>query len=176
MTKPASSPVEVTFAPDELIVSKTDLKGNITYANRVFMKVCNLSEPQLLNHPHNLIRHPDMPKGVFYGLWKALKSGNEFFGFVKNMTSDGHFYWVFANITPDYLDDKAIGYYSVRRNAPKKSVNTIESIYAQMREIERTQSSKEAGKASWEWLEKHIKTHHNMSYEQSIISLYQDNI
>ena len=115
MIKVADSPKEITFERDELIISKTDRNSNITYANRTFMRVCNFSEDKLLGKPHNMIRHPDMPKGVFYGLWKTLKTNSEFFGFIKNMTADGNYYWVFAHITPDYIDSDVVGFFSVRR-------------------------------------------------------------
>lgn len=167
---------EISLEPDELIVSKTDLNGNITYANRVFMRVSNYSEMDLLGHPHNLIRHKDMPRGVFYGLWKTLKSDNEFFGFVKNKTADGNFYWVFANITPDYQNSKKIGFYSVRRHPPHKALNDIESLYEQMRSIERQHAKADAAKASWHWLQDHCESLHNVSYETFILSHYQSHL
>ncbi|MFC7002316.1 PAS domain-containing protein [Pseudobowmanella zhangzhouensis] len=111
MIKVAPNSREITFDRQELIVSKTDLRGKLTYANRVFMRVSNFSEADLLGKDHSIIRHPDMPRGVFYGLWKALKSGQEFFGFVKNITSDGHYYWVFANITPDVVNGEKVGFF-----------------------------------------------------------------
>ncbi len=175
MIQVAPSPVEQTFSLDELIVSKTDLKGRITYANRTFMRLCNFSEKKLLGQPHNIIRHPDMPRGVFYAMWKCLKAKQEFFGFVKNITSDGHYYWVFANITPDYINDKVIGFYSVRRQAPKAAVIQIEQAYQQMLQIERSRSENEAPKASWEWLTTQILSEHQMNYEEFILRLYRSN-
>ena len=80
---------EIIMADEEFIVSKTDLRGNITYVNRTFMEIALLNEEQLLGKNHNIIRHPDMPKGVFKFLWQTLKDENEFFGFVKNLRSDG---------------------------------------------------------------------------------------
>lgn len=172
----AANPVEKTFSDHELIVSKTDLKGKITYANRTFMKICNMSEKQLLGEPHNIIRHPDMPRGVFYAMWRALKSHQEFFGFVKNITADGNFYWVFANITPDYVDDKMVGFYSVRRQAPKVAIKQLEQIYAQMIQLEKGKAENEAPKASWDWLTQQIKSQHQMSYEEFVLNLYQNNV
>lgn len=167
---------EVLLESNELIVSKTDLNGNITYANRVFMRVSNFSEMDLLGHPHNLIRHNDMPKGVFYGLWKTLKTDKEFFGFVKNRTADGNFYWVFANITPDYQHGKTIGFYSVRRNAPRKALVDIEQLYEQMRTIERQHTKSDAAQASWHWLQQHCETAHKVSYENFVLSHYQSHL
>lgn len=99
---------EVRLAYDELIISKTDLSGRITYANKVFMRISDFSEEDLLGQPHNMIRHPDMPRGVFWGLWNTLKQGREFFGLVKNMTAHGDYYWVLANVRPDFLSGMRI--------------------------------------------------------------------
>jgi aerotaxis receptor len=175
MIKVAASPTEITFTSDELIVSKTDRNSNITYANRTFMKVSNFSEDALIGKPHNMIRHPDMPKGVFYGLWKTLKTENEFFGFVKNITADGNYYWVFANITPDYVNGEVVGYYSVRRTAPKQALQTIESLYQKMLTFESNDKSSNVGEHSWAWLMKHIQDTMGIKYNQAILSLYQDN-
>jgi PAS domain S-box-containing protein len=175
MIKVANSPVEITFMPDELIVSKTDLKSNITYANRTFMKISNFSEEALLGKPHNMIRHPDMPKGVFYGLWKTLKTEHEFFGFVKNITAEGNYYWVFANITPDYFNGEVVGFYSVRRKAPEHAIRTIETLYQKMLSIENNDKSANAGETSWSWMIKHLQETMGMNYEQAALSLYQNN-
>ncbi|WP_413282904.1 PAS domain-containing protein [Vibrio sp. MA40-2] len=175
MIKVATSPVEITFMTDELIVSKTDRNGNITYANRTFMKVSNFSEQKILGNPHNIIRHPDMPKGVFYGLWKTLKSEREFFGFVKNITADGNYYWVFANITPDYLDGNVVGYYSVRRKASQQAVATIEPFYQQMLALEKNNKSSNVAEHSWQWLTQQLQDTMDMNYEHAVLSVYQNN-
>ncbi|MEJ2763532.1 PAS domain-containing protein [Photobacterium sp. MCCC 1A19761] len=154
-------------------MTKTNLEGKITYANRTFMRVANYSELELLGKDHNLIRHPDMPKGVFYGMWKTLKSGEEFFGFVKNSTADGNYYWVFANITPDHLNGQMIGFYSVRRYASKAAIQEIERIYQKMREIEQSAGNKQAGETSWQWLADQIQREHQMGYEEYVLSLYE---
>lgn len=101
-TKITPTRSEVRLADDEFIVSKTDPKGRITYANRTFMKISGFAEPELLGIQHNVVRHPDMPRAVFKLLWETLERGEEFFGYVKNLCRDGSFYWVLANITPDY--------------------------------------------------------------------------
>ncbi|MGB0834799.1 MAG: PAS domain-containing protein [Psychrobium sp.] len=171
MIKVAENPIEVLFEKDELIISKTDLRGNITYANRVFMRVSNFPESVLHGQPHNIIRHPDMPRGVYYALWKTLKAKREFFGFVKNLTAEGNYYWVFANITPDMVKDEIQGFFSVRRLPPRHALKTMEAVYDQMHEIERKTSPSQAAKASWEWLEQHLRQEHNMSYEQYVLKL-----
>jgi len=84
---------------EDFIVSKTDLKGRITYCNQPFLKIVGAAQEQLLHKPHNIIRHPDMPRIVFKLLWERIKAKQEIFAFVKNKSFDGGFYWVFANIT-----------------------------------------------------------------------------
>ena len=116
---------EKKLGDNDFIVSKTDTTGKITYANRIFMEIAGYPESELLGVQHNIIRHPDMPRGVFRFMWDTLKKGDEFFGFAKNLCADGGFYWVFANITPDYdKNGKLQGYYSVRRKPPQSALDT----------------------------------------------------
>ncbi|QEL57078.1 PAS domain-containing protein [Chromobacterium paludis] len=144
---------EVQLAPNELIVSKTDPSGHITYANRVFMRISGYAEHQLLGKPHNIIRHPDMPRGAYRLMWQTLQGGHEFFALVKNATADGNYYWVLANVTPDYdLYGKLQGYYSVRRPPSRSAIAAIESIYAEMRKIEAAHGKAAAPDASRDWL------------------------
>lgn len=170
----SESAKEVSFSSDELIISKTDLRGNITYANRVFMRVSNFPESQLRGRPHNIIRHPDMPKGVYYTMWKTLKAKREFFGFIKNLTAEGDYYWVFANVTPDMVQGEIQGFFSVRREPPRRAITLMEEVYSKMRDIERQHSQSQGPKKSWEWLESYLRTEHNLSYEQFVLKLYED--
>ncbi|MFS1704200.1 PAS domain-containing protein [Alteromonas sp. AMM-1] len=163
----------ITFSDKILIVSKTDLRGNITYANRHFMRISNFPETALLGKPHNIIRHADMPRGVYYAMWKTLKSRQEFFGFVKNLTSDGDYYWVFANVTPDVVNGKVEGFFSVRRKAPEAAVKAIEAIYAEMRKKEAGLSADTAASNSWKWLSEHIESQHGVSYDEFVLGLYE---
>jgi aerotaxis receptor len=165
---------EVTFSADELIVSKTDLRGNLTYANRHFMRVSNFAESELLGQPHNIIRHPEMPRGVYHAMWKTLKSKQEFFGFVKNLTSDGNFYWVFANVTPDFNKGNVEGFFSVRRQAPRAALAVIEPVYRQMLELENRSRKDSAPTDSWQWLQEHIQSDTGLSYEEFVIGLYEE--
>ncbi|EJK2115169.1 PAS domain-containing protein [Vibrio navarrensis] len=170
---PAHQEKEVSFSRDEMIVSKTDTQGKITYANRTFMRISNYSELDLLNQNHSIIRHPSMPRGVFYGLWHTLKSGNEFFGFVKNYTADKNYYWVFANVTPDLIKGKVVGYYSVRRSPPKEAVAAVSKIYQQMLEQEGRLDRKKAPESSWKWLNETIQKEHKQTYEEFVLGLYK---
>jgi len=122
---------------DDFIVSKTDTKGKITYCNRIFMEFSGYSEIELLGQPHNIIRHPDMPRAAFRLMWQTLEQGNEFFAYVKNLSKDGGFYWVYANITPDFDEHKNIsGYFSVRRKPSQQAIETIIPVYKEMCQIE----------------------------------------
>ncbi len=164
---------QVRMNPDEFIVSKTDLKGNLIYANRIFLEIALYKESDILFKNHNIIRHPDMPKGVFKFLWQTLKKEKEFFGFVKNLRADGRYYWVFANITPEYnAQGKLSGYLSVRRCPPVSAIKAIEPIYQEMLKIEKKASSnKEAENNSIAYLqEKLIEL--NSNYQDLVIELF----
>jgi aerotaxis receptor len=169
-TRPQNSR-EVQLEDDELIVTKTDSTGHITYANRVFMQLAEYAESELLGKPHNLIRHPDMPRGVYRLMWKTLQAGREFFGVVKNYTASGNYYWVLANVTPDYdLRGQLQGYYSVRRPPSQEAINAIEPVYAQMRQIEASHNKASAPDASVAWLQQ-VLADKGVSYQDFILSL-----
>lgn len=162
---------EILLGQDEVIVSKTDLKGRITYGNRAFMRIANLPSEQVLGEQHNVVRHPDMPRGTFKLLWDTLKQEREFFGFVKNITADGHFYWVFANITPDRdADGKLIGYFSVRRKPRQESVATMQAIYQEMLAVESRAGVAHAPAASVEFLQARLKEM-GTTYDRFVLAL-----
>lgn len=105
---------EVEFPADVQLVSTTDLRGVITYANPAFCRIAGYQVDELVGHNHNLVRHPDMPKAAFADLWDRLKEGNPWRGVVKNRCKDGRYYWVDAYVTPIYEHGKISGYQSVR--------------------------------------------------------------
>lgn len=165
------SPEEVLLQPDDLIISKTNTRGHITYANRTFMQIAGYAEDELLDKPHNLIRHPDMPRGVFRFLWQELKQGHEFFGFVKNYTSDGRYYWVFANITPDFNSRGEIkGYFSVRRRPSREAVRQISEVYQKMLDVEARSPQQDAPDRSVAFLQQLLKGL-DISYERFVMRL-----
>jgi PAS domain S-box-containing protein len=131
---------ESFFPASELIVSKTDLRGRITYANRLFCHVAGYTEADLIGQPHSIIRHPDMPRAVFKLLWDTVETGREIFAFVKNMAHSGDHYWVFAHVTPTFsADGKITGYHSNRRVPDRKILETaIIPLYAEVLRIERS--------------------------------------
>ena len=140
---------ERTLKEDDFIISKTDLKGRITYCNRIFMDIAGYPEHELLGIQHNIIRHPDMPRAVFHMMWETLKSGNEFFGYVKNLCKNGDHYWVFANVTPSYNDrNEVVGYYSVRRYPRPQALKVITPLYQEMLAAEKQAGAARAIEAS----------------------------
>lgn len=138
--------VEHFFGEDELIVSRTDTKGIITYCNQVFINVAGYTEKELLGKPHSIIRHPDMPKCVFKFLWDNIAKGEEIFAYVKNMTKDGGFYWVIAHVTPTYdASGNVIGYHSNRRCPKRAAIQAIIPVYNKLLKIEHEAESQMKG-------------------------------
>lgn len=135
------------FKPEQLIVSKTDLKGRITYANDLFLELADFTEQEVLGQPHSLIRHPDMPRCIFKMLWDEIASGNEIFAYVVNMGKHGDHYWVYAHITPTFdAKHQVIGYHSNRRVAdPKILKEKIIPLYAELRKIEEGAANRKDG-------------------------------
>jgi PAS domain S-box-containing protein len=164
---------EVFFREDEIIVSKTDLKGRITYANRTFCDIAGYSEAELLGQPHSIIRHPDMPRAVFKLLWDTLFDGREIFAYVQNMTKAGDYYWVFAHATPSYDKDRNIvGFHSSRR-VPKRSAveNVIVPLYAAiLKEEAQHQNGQKALAAGFDFVVNFLQSR-NTSYDALIFSL-----
>ncbi len=163
---------EVKFGEDEIIVSKTDVKGRITYANEVFLRVAGYTEDEVLGKPHNLIRHPDMPRCVFKLLWDTIAAGKEIFAYVINLAKNGDHYWVFAHVTPTFNDAGAIvGYHSNRRVPDRAVLTTIKSLYQSLlNEERRHRNPKDQMAASMPVILDLLKSK-EMSYEELIFSL-----
>jgi len=139
MERPTPKPVEREVPKDEFLVSKTDPRSVITYANKAFIEISGYTEEELIGKPHNVVRHPDMPRAVFKLLWDTIKSGKEFWGYVKNMAKDGSYYWVLAHVTPTFdASGNIVGYQSDRRPVPDRRILTevIEPLYAKMKAAE----------------------------------------
>ena len=104
-----------TIVPSgELIVSRTDLKGNITYANETFALISGYTKDELIGKPHNIVRHPHMPKSIFKGLWKDLETKGSWNGVVKNKRKDEGFYWVYAEVSGVFKNGILVEYKSIR--------------------------------------------------------------
>jgi PAS domain S-box-containing protein len=133
----ASTGVERTFGQDEIIVTKTDLKGRITYANDVFLRVSAYTESEVMGQPHSIVRHPDMPRCVFKLLWDAIEDRHEIFAYVMNLAGDGAHYWVLAHVTPSIGGHgQVVGYHSNRRVPTKRALDVIRPLYATLRATE----------------------------------------
>lgn len=130
MQRPQPTGQHKSLQPEDFIVSKTDLKGKITYGNKIFLKLSGYDEKELLGAPHSILRHPDMPKIIFKLLWDRIQAKQEIFAYVKNLCKDGAYYWVLANVTTSLDTGGAIrGYYSVRRKPTDAYIAVIEPLY-----------------------------------------------
>ena len=161
-----STKQEKYFLESEVIVSKTDTKGKITYGNDIFIKISGYKEQELLGAPHNILRHPDMPKAIFKLLWNTIQAGEEINAYVKNLSKDGSFYWVLANVTPSFdKNNHIIGYFSVRRVPSKSALEIIKPLYAHLLSLEKNGGID----ASTKYLNELLKTK-GASYEEFILS------
>lgn len=128
------SGVERSLGTDDVIVTKTDLKGRITYANEVFCDISALGETELLGQPHSIIRHPEMPRAVFRLLWETVQREQEIFAYVVNLAADGAHYWVLAHVTPSRdRHGRIVGYHSNRRRPSAYAVDQVRPLYARLR-------------------------------------------
>lgn len=132
------SGTERFFDDSELIVSKTDLRGRITYANETFLRISGFSPDELLGAPHNLIRHPDMPRCIFRLLWDTIRDQREIFAYIVNLAKNGDHYWVLAHVTPSFDRPGAhIGFHSNRRKPDTSAIEAIVPLYRSLLTIER---------------------------------------
>ena len=123
----------------DVIISQTDLKGVIVYANRMFCDTSGYRVNELNGQPHSIVRHPDMPKAAFEKMWETIKSGQAWNGLVKNLRKDGLYYWVDTEILPlKDSDDNVTGYIAARKPASRKNIEETKEIYAKMLEIEKS--------------------------------------
>ncbi len=156
---------------DDFIVSKTDPKGIITYCNPIFIEFSGYAEDELLGTQHNIIRHPDMPRAAFKLAWDTIQAGREFFAYVKNMSKDGGFYWVFTHITPDFGPrGDIVGYTSVRRCPKREALDKVAPVYQQMLAAETAAGARDAIAAGTGVLVGLLKQT-GMSYEELVFSL-----
>ena len=156
---------------DDFLVSRTDLKGKLTYGNQIFIEYSGYSEQELLGQQHNIVRHPDMPRGVFKFLWDTLHQQQECFAYVKNMSRDGSFYWVFANVTPSLdAQGRVEGYFSVRRKPKPQALVVVADLYRKMLEEEQRAGTRDACASSLALLTG-LLAQKGVSYESFILSI-----
>ena len=125
---------EQILKSDDFLVSQTDGKGVILFANEDFCKIAGYKLEELVGKQHNVVRHPDMPKAAFKGLWETVNNNNIWTGYVKNRTKDGGYYWVFATVFPKYDNiNKQTTYISCRRKPSADEIQTAEALYKTLR-------------------------------------------
>ena len=140
MERPIPTDKEHKLSSVDLIVSKGDAEGNITYTNPIFMKISGYSQGELLDKPHSILRHPDMPKAIFKYLWDNIKEGKEVFAYVKNLCKDGSYYWVLAQVRMAKNPDGSFrNYVSTRRHITDNAKSIISDLYAKMLEAEKSE-------------------------------------
>ncbi len=165
--------VERFFDKDEMIVSKTDLKGRLTYSNRVFLRLAGYKEHEVLGTAHSIIRHPDMPRCVFKLLWNTLEAKKEIFAYVINMSKNGDHYWVLAHVTPSFDRDGNVSGYHSNRRVPDRNVvdNTIIPLYQQLlKEEQRHKNGKEGMNSAYQTLLTLLQEK-GVGYDEFIFSL-----
>ena len=164
--------IERTFGEDEIIVSKTDATGKLTYANNVFLKLAQYEEDEVLGEQHNLVRHPDMPRAVFKLLWDTIQAGEEIFAYVVNMSKNGDHYWVFAHVTPSFDAAGNInGYHSNRRVPEPGPLAKVKDLYKSLLAEEKRHTSPKDGMEASHKMLVDILTENEITYDEFVFSL-----
>ena len=173
MNNPFTKGQEAFFDDNEIIVSKTDLKGKLTYCNDVFLRIAEYTESECLGQPHSMIRHPDMPRAVFALLWETIQSGKEIFAYVINSTKSGGYYWVLAHVTPSRdSSGEIVGYHSNRRTPDRDILeNKIKPLYTQLLEIERAESNRKVGMQKSVAALQQVLNDQDLEYDEFIATL-----
>lgn len=149
---------EIILSSHDTIQSRTDSRGVITFANPTFARISGYSREELVGSPHNIVRHPNMPRGVYYALWQIIQAGEEFFGFVNNRCKNGDNYWVFTRVGPHYNSEGDIDAYSSVRIMPKReAVARWSKIYDRIVAVEQALPREKQVAAGYETLLKHIR-------------------
>ena len=173
MAKYAVTPTgkESPFGEEEIIVSKTDTKGRIVYANDVFLRVSRFKLKEVLGQPHSCIRHPDMPRCIFKLLWDTIQAKTELFAYVLNMATNGDHYWVFAHVTPSFdSDNNIVGFHSNRRKPDASQISKIKGIYDGLLAEENKFQDRKAGMESAYKKLMGLLEDKGMKYEEFIFS------
>lgn len=125
---PATEP-EYVLRPDDIIISATNARGVITFANNSFYRIAEYEPGELIGKPHNVIRHPDMPRTAFADLWNVIRDGKLWQGIVANRSKQGRIYWVKASVFPCFEDQEIVGYISIRTKPEKEVINQAKEAY-----------------------------------------------
>ncbi|MDY0781302.1 PAS domain-containing protein [Tenacibaculum sp. IB213877] len=164
---------EVKWDKSKTIISKTDAYGTILYVNDAFSEAAEYSKIEVIGEPHNIIRHPDMPKVAFKVLWDALKKGQNFHAIVKNLTKTGKYYWVITDFTIDKNEKgDTVGYTARRKAVPQSVIEVIEPLYKTLLDIEKVKGEK----ASELYFNAYLNEEVNKSYDDFVIDLFSSEI
>ncbi len=156
MKKPTPIDEEIVLKNNVYIESDTDLKGIITYANDYFAEISGYSVDELVGQPHNIVRHPDMPKILFKILWERIQNGKNFVAAVKNLAKDGRYYWVFTDFEPIKNEKgETVGYKASRKKISKHVTDLLDPLYKKLTQIEK----EEGVEASEKYLHEFLKSH-----------------
>lgn len=164
---------EVFFEENELIVSKTNLKGHMTYVNDVFLRVSGFAESECIGQPHSMIRHPEMPRCIFGLLWETIQDGREIFAYVVNRCKNGDHYWVNAHVTPSRDGTgKIVGYHSNRRAPDRKALEkVIIPLYKNLLAEEQKFSNRKSGLEASSAMVTNVLQSHGLEYDEFIATL-----
>ena len=160
--RPIAIDKEIVFSKKKFIVSKTDINGNITFINKNFCEISGYTEEELIGMPHNILRHSDMPRAIFYLVWNSLLRGEPVSGVIKNLAKSGEYYWVIADfdIKKD-VSGEIKSFTAFRRAAPNQVIDTMEELYETMLKIEK----KRGMEGSLSYLEAFLEDQ-DMSYDE----------
>ena len=128
--------IETEVPENKLIISRTDLNGVITYVNDTFAEISGYAPEELIGKPHNIIRHPDMPRSAFQELWETITAGETWRGYVKNLRKDRGYYWVYAEVSQVIKDGKVVEYKSIREPVPREKRIEMQRLYDRLRSEE----------------------------------------
>lgn len=163
---------ERTFREDELIVSKTDKTGRLTYVNDVFIDVSGYAEAEVMGQQHNIVRHPDTPRCVFKLMWDMLEKGEEIFAYINNRAKNGDHYWVFAHVSPDIGPNGEItGYHSNRRVPRRDVIDKVQPLYKKLLDVELSHASSKDGLEASSRLLSEILRDEGKNYDEFVLGL-----
>jgi PAS domain S-box-containing protein len=164
---------ELFFDDEDIIVSKTNLKGRLTYCNDIFLQLAGYTEQELLGQPHSIVRHPHMPRCIFKLLWETIIDGQEIFAYVVNRSKNGDHYWVYAHVTPSFdLSGSIIGYHSNRRTPDRQILEQIiVPLYKDLLNEEQNHGNRKEGMVASEGIVANLLQERGIAYDEYINTL-----
>lgn len=167
-----SSGSERHMGENDIIVSKTNPKGHLTYGNDIFCSIADFSVKEIMGQPHSILRNEQMPRCVFKLLWDTIQKGEELFAYVVNKTKHGDYYWVFAHVTPSFdVNGNIMGYHSNRRKPRREALQIIEQLYSTLLQEENRHSNRKDGMQAGHDLLMNTLKEKGKSYDEFILSI-----